>query len=228
MTDTLRAGPQTRITLHFAVRLMDGTEMDSTYGGEPAAFEKARPPVDCYARKVKRLAAAGSGRLAPMVNQTCITSSLFARLESLRSLGYSALSYETPDDAARLLRTRGSRIAAAVIPVDLPTSDAGAAPGSSRRLEPTGELSFVAAGQHPTRLGRRLLRDAGAELAMLSGSGAASFALFGADVGRSELDALCTELTSSLGCPVASCTTLERMPPVVPAQGRRAVRSEGL
>ena len=38
MTDTLRAGPQTRITLHFAVRLMDGTEMDSTYGGEPAAF----------------------------------------------------------------------------------------------------------------------------------------------------------------------------------------------
>ena len=38
MTEILRAGPETRITLHFAVRLMDGTEMDSTFGGEPAAF----------------------------------------------------------------------------------------------------------------------------------------------------------------------------------------------
>ena len=28
MTDQLFAGPQTRVTLHFAVRLMDGTEMD--------------------------------------------------------------------------------------------------------------------------------------------------------------------------------------------------------
>lgn len=38
MTESLKAGPQTRITLHFAVRLMDGTEMDSTFGGEPASF----------------------------------------------------------------------------------------------------------------------------------------------------------------------------------------------
>ncbi|AFT71983.1 Peptidyl-prolyl cis-trans isomerase [Alloalcanivorax dieselolei B5] len=38
MNDELRVGPQTRITLHFAVRLMDGTEMDSTFGGEPASF----------------------------------------------------------------------------------------------------------------------------------------------------------------------------------------------
>ena len=38
MTELLKAGPQTRITLHFAVRLMDGTEMDSTFGGEPASF----------------------------------------------------------------------------------------------------------------------------------------------------------------------------------------------
>ena len=33
-----RAGPDMRVTLHFAVRLMDGTEMDSTFGGQPAAF----------------------------------------------------------------------------------------------------------------------------------------------------------------------------------------------
>ena len=38
MTDDLRIGPQTRVTLHFAVRLMDGTEMDSTFQGEPATF----------------------------------------------------------------------------------------------------------------------------------------------------------------------------------------------
>ncbi|MEE4249299.1 MAG: FKBP-type peptidyl-prolyl cis-trans isomerase [Alcanivoracaceae bacterium] len=38
MTDQLRAGPDTRVTLHFAVRLMDGTEMDSTFGGQPASF----------------------------------------------------------------------------------------------------------------------------------------------------------------------------------------------
>ncbi|MDF1628998.1 MAG: FKBP-type peptidyl-prolyl cis-trans isomerase [Alcanivoracaceae bacterium] len=38
MTDQLRAGPDTRVTLHFAVRLMDGTEMDSTFTGQPASF----------------------------------------------------------------------------------------------------------------------------------------------------------------------------------------------
>ncbi|KAF0804775.1 peptidyl-prolyl isomerase [Alcanivorax xiamenensis] len=38
MSDELRIGPQTRITLHFAVRLMDGTELDSTFAGEPASF----------------------------------------------------------------------------------------------------------------------------------------------------------------------------------------------
>jgi len=38
MTEPLRAGPDTRVTLHFSVRLMDGTEMDSTFGGQPASF----------------------------------------------------------------------------------------------------------------------------------------------------------------------------------------------
>lgn len=37
-SNELRAGPQMRITLHFAVRLMDGTELDSTFAGDPAAF----------------------------------------------------------------------------------------------------------------------------------------------------------------------------------------------
>ena len=32
------AGPGTQITLHFAVRLMDGSEVDSTWGKSPATF----------------------------------------------------------------------------------------------------------------------------------------------------------------------------------------------
>ena len=40
MTDQAghRVGPDKQVTLHFAVRLMDGTEMDSTFAGEPASF----------------------------------------------------------------------------------------------------------------------------------------------------------------------------------------------
>jgi 3-hydroxyisobutyrate dehydrogenase-like beta-hydroxyacid dehydrogenase len=41
-------------------------------GGDEAAFEKARPLIECYARIVKRLGPAGSGQLAKMVNQICI------------------------------------------------------------------------------------------------------------------------------------------------------------
>ncbi|AJD47065.1 peptidyl-prolyl isomerase [Isoalcanivorax pacificus W11-5] len=36
--DILRVGPQMRITMHFAVRLMDGTEIDSTFERDPATF----------------------------------------------------------------------------------------------------------------------------------------------------------------------------------------------
>ena len=84
----------------------------------------------------------------------------------LRRLGYVVLPSKTPDHADRLLRTRGGSVTAAVIPVDLPTFDLGAALRFLRRLEPTGELSFVATGQRPSRAGRRLLRDAGVELAL--------------------------------------------------------------
>lgn len=34
----LRVGPQMRVTMHFAVRLMDGTELDSTFSKAPATF----------------------------------------------------------------------------------------------------------------------------------------------------------------------------------------------
>lgn len=34
----LRVGPEMRVTLHFAVRLLDGTEIDSTFAKAPASF----------------------------------------------------------------------------------------------------------------------------------------------------------------------------------------------
>jgi 3-hydroxyisobutyrate dehydrogenase-like beta-hydroxyacid dehydrogenase len=41
-------------------------------GGDPAAFERARPVMDSYARAVTLLGPAGSGQLTKMVNQICI------------------------------------------------------------------------------------------------------------------------------------------------------------
>ena len=52
-------------------------------GGDDAAFEKARPLIDCYARMVKRLGPAGSGQLAKMVNQLCIAGLVQSLAEGL-------------------------------------------------------------------------------------------------------------------------------------------------
>jgi len=41
-------------------------------GGDPAAFDKAQPVIDCYARAVTLLGPVGSGQLCKMVNQICI------------------------------------------------------------------------------------------------------------------------------------------------------------
>ena len=41
-------------------------------GGDKDVFEKAKPIIDCYSKKVKLLGASGSGQLAKMVNQICI------------------------------------------------------------------------------------------------------------------------------------------------------------
>ena len=41
-------------------------------GGDKNIFEKAKPIIDCYSKKVKLLGTAGSGQLAKMVNQICI------------------------------------------------------------------------------------------------------------------------------------------------------------
>jgi 3-hydroxyisobutyrate dehydrogenase len=52
-------------------------------GGDEAAFAKAEPVIDCYARRVKRLGPAGSGQLAKMVNQICIAGVLEGLAEGL-------------------------------------------------------------------------------------------------------------------------------------------------
>jgi 3-hydroxyisobutyrate dehydrogenase len=52
-------------------------------GGDEVAFEKACPLIDCYARIVKRLGAAGSGQLAKMVNQICIAGLVQGLAEGL-------------------------------------------------------------------------------------------------------------------------------------------------
>ena len=41
-------------------------------GGEPAAFERAKPVINCFARACTLMGPAGAGQLTKMVNQICI------------------------------------------------------------------------------------------------------------------------------------------------------------
>jgi len=41
-------------------------------GGSKIAFERAKPIIDCYSKKIKLLGPSGNGQLAKMVNQICI------------------------------------------------------------------------------------------------------------------------------------------------------------
>ena len=52
-------------------------------GGEEAAFEQAKPVIDCYARSVVLLGPAGSGQLTKMVNQICIAGLMQGLSEGL-------------------------------------------------------------------------------------------------------------------------------------------------
>ncbi|MBZ0215088.1 MAG: NAD(P)-dependent oxidoreductase, partial [Fimbriimonadaceae bacterium] len=52
-------------------------------GGEQAAFDKAKPVIDCYARMVGLMGPAGSGQLTKMVNQICIAGAVQALSEGL-------------------------------------------------------------------------------------------------------------------------------------------------
>jgi 3-hydroxyisobutyrate dehydrogenase-like beta-hydroxyacid dehydrogenase len=52
-------------------------------GGEPAAFERARPLFERYARTAVRMGPAGSGQLTKMVNQICIAGVIEGLAEGL-------------------------------------------------------------------------------------------------------------------------------------------------
>ncbi len=52
-------------------------------GGEQAAFDKAAPVIDCYARAVTLMGPAGSGQLTKMVNQIAIAGVLQGLSEAL-------------------------------------------------------------------------------------------------------------------------------------------------
>ncbi len=84
----------------------------------------------------------------------------------LERMGYAVVPSKTADSAERVLRIRGRTIAATVIPVDLPAFDLRTALRFLRRLEPSGELCFVAAGHRPEAGDRVMLREAGVELAL--------------------------------------------------------------
>ena len=52
-------------------------------GGEPGAFERAKPVMDSYAKAVTLLGASGAGQLAKMVNQICIAGLVQALSEGI-------------------------------------------------------------------------------------------------------------------------------------------------
>ena len=58
-------------------------------GGEEAAFARAQPVIDCYARMVMLLGPSGAGQLTKMVNQICIAG-LVQGLSEAMSFGQHA------------------------------------------------------------------------------------------------------------------------------------------
>lgn len=72
----------------------------------------------------------------------------------------------------------------------------------------------VAAHHPPVATSLSAMRTAGAEIAMLSGSGAASFSLFESGVDAAAVEVWCAKVSASLGWPVVPCTTLRRIPDV--------------
>jgi len=52
-------------------------------GGDSEVFDRARPVMDCYAKAITHIGAAGSGQLAKMVNQICIAGIVQGLAEGL-------------------------------------------------------------------------------------------------------------------------------------------------
>ena len=58
-------------------------------GGDKDDFNKAKPVIDCYSKKVKLLGPSGSGQLTKMVNQICIAG-LVQGLSEATNFGLNA------------------------------------------------------------------------------------------------------------------------------------------
>ena len=52
-------------------------------GGDPPAFDKAKPVIDCYAKATTLMGPSGAGQLTKMVNQICIAGLVQALSEGL-------------------------------------------------------------------------------------------------------------------------------------------------
>ncbi len=80
----------TAIGLHFIDAPVSGGQAGAENGaltvmcgGDQAAFDKAKPAMDCFGRAVTLLGDAGSGQLTKMVNQICIAGLVQALSEGL-------------------------------------------------------------------------------------------------------------------------------------------------
>ena len=67
-------------------------------GGDSAAFEQTQPIMDCYAKSVRRMGAAGSGQLTKAVNQICIAGILQGLSEGLHFAEQVGLDIEAVVD----------------------------------------------------------------------------------------------------------------------------------
>ena len=63
-------------------------------GGDPAAFERARPVINCYAKMVGLMGPAGSGQLTKMVNQLCIAGLVQGLAEGIHFAKKAGLDVE--------------------------------------------------------------------------------------------------------------------------------------
>jgi 3-hydroxyisobutyrate dehydrogenase len=63
-------------------------------GGEPDAFERARPVINCYAKMVGLMGPAGSGQLTKMVNQLCIAGLMEGLAEGIHFAKKAGLDVE--------------------------------------------------------------------------------------------------------------------------------------
>jgi len=67
-------------------------------GGDAETFERAAPVMDCYAKSMRLMGAAGAGQLTKMVNQICIAGVLQGLAEGLHFAEQAGLDIESVVD----------------------------------------------------------------------------------------------------------------------------------